>query len=245
MRQGRCAISSRGGHEGSTSNRDLQSMTDAPMPGAERAQHWDTAYKTRGATGVSWFQPTAATSIKLIERLEVPRTASIIDIGGGASVLADALLEQGFSDVSVLDVSKAALKEVRGRLGDRTSISLLQEDLLAWNPARQYDLWHDRAVFHFLASPRDRETYLETLHSALGPEGVVVMATFASDGPEYCSGLPVSRYSSADLAQALGPKFQVIETFREQHVTPAGVEQPFTWVAAKHLGTPVVGIEDG
>ena len=198
-----------------------------------RAEHWDAAYETRGATGVSWFQPTATTSIQLIERLRIARDAAVIDIGGGASVLADALLDCGFTDVSVLDVSKAALAEVRERLGPNTSLSLLQEDLLAWSPARQYDLWHDRAVFHFLVDLSDRETYLRTLRLALRPGGFVIMATFASDGPEYCSGLPVSRYSSADMAEALGPTFQVIEAFRHQHVTPAGVEQPFTWVAAR------------
>ena len=206
------------------------------MSGGEQAEHWDAAYETRGATGVSWFQPTAATSMELIQRLEIPKTAAIIDIGGGASVLADALLGQGFTDVSVLDVSKAGLAEVRQRLDAHASLSLLQKDLLAWSPERHYDVWHDRAVFHFLVNPKDREIYLRTLRSALHPEGFVIMATFASDGPEYCSGLPVFRYSSADLAKMLGPQFQVIEAFRDHHVTPAGVEQPFTWLAAKHIG---------
>jgi 2-polyprenyl-3-methyl-5-hydroxy-6-metoxy-1,4-benzoquinol methylase len=216
-------------------------MSEAPLSGGEWAEHWDAAYETRGATGVSWFQPTATTSIDLIERLGIPKIAAIIDIGGGASVFADTLLDQGFTEVSVLDVSEAALAEVRRRLGAHASISLLQEDLLAWSPDRRYDLWHDRAVFHFLVDPSDRDDYLKTLRSALRPEGFVIMATFASDGPEYCSGLPVSRYSSADLAKMLGPQFQVIEAFRDHHVTPAGVEQPLTWVAARHIGPNQVG----
>ncbi len=210
-------------------------MSEAPLSGGERAGHWDAAYEARGSTGVSWFQPTAATSIELIERLEIPKTAAIIDIGGGASVLADGLLDRGFTDISVLDVSKAALAEVRQRLGAHSPLSLLQEDLLAWSPERPYDLWHDRAVFHFLVDSSHRETYLKTLRSALGPEGFVIMATFAADGPEYCSGLPVARYSSADLAMVLGTQFQVLEAFGDHHVTPAGVEQPFTWVAARHI----------
>jgi hypothetical protein len=182
----------------------------------------------------------------LIERLEIPKSAAIIDIGGGASVLADALLDQGFTDVSVLDVSKAALAEVRQRLGADAYLSLLHKDLLAWSPERHYDLWHDRAVFHFLVNPRDREIYLKTLRSAINPAGFVIMATFASDGPEYCSGLPVFGYSSADLAKMLGPQFQVIEAFRHLHMTPARVEQPFTWVAAEHIGThPWARAEDG
>jgi trans-aconitate methyltransferase len=211
-------------------------MSEAPQSAGERAGHWDAAYETRGTTGVSWFQPKTTMSTDLIEHLGILKTAAVIDIGGGASVLADTLLDRGFTDVSVLDVSKAALAEVRQRLGAHASISLLQEDLLAWSPERRYDLWHDRAVFHFLVNPSDRGIYLKTLRSALRPEGFVIMATFASDGPEYCSGLAVSRYSSADLAKMLGSQFQVIEALREHHVTPAGVEQPFTWVVARHSG---------
>src|ERR1700730_656424 len=132
-------------------------MGEAPLSGGERADHWDAAYETGGATGVSWFQPTATRSMDLIDRLGIPRSAVIIDIGGGASVLADTLFERGFSDVSILDLSKAALAEVRRRLGANTSLSLLQEDLLVWSPERRYDLWHDRAVFHFLVDPSDLE----------------------------------------------------------------------------------------
>jgi len=157
-------------------------MNDLPMSGDQRAEHWDEAY---ASSGVSWFQPTATTSVELIERLGIPKSGAVIDIGGGASVLADALLERGFIDASVLDVSKAALAEARQRLGTGTSVSLLQQDLLAWQPLRRYDLWHDRAVFHFLVDPGDREIYLRTLRSALRPRGFVIMATFASDGPEY------------------------------------------------------------
>jgi len=211
-------------------------MSDASISPRLRGEHWDAAYETHGGSGVSWFQPTATTSIELIERLGIPKHAAIIDIGGGASLLADALLEQGFTDVSLLDVSRAALAEVRKRLGASTSVSLLHEDLLDWKPERYYDLWHDRAVLHFLVDPNDREIYVGTLRTALLPKGFVVIATFASDGPEYCSGLPVKRYSAAQLAEALGPQFQVVEAFRDVHVTPAGMEQPFTWLAARFIG---------
>ena len=216
-------------------------MSQGPISSGQRSEHWDAAYETRGASGVSWFQPAATTSIQLIERLGIAQGGAVIDVGGGASVLTDALLNRGFTDVSVLDLSNAALAEVRERLGSNTSLSLLQEDLLAWSPDRQYDLWHDRAVFHFLVDPNDREIYLRTLRSALRPEGFVIIATFAWGGPEYCSGLPVCRYSSGDLAEALGPTFQVIEAFCDQHVTPAGVGQPFTWVAARHADSDQEG----
>ena len=211
-------------------------MSKAPLSNG-RAEHWDVAYETRGSTGVSWFQSSATPSIELIERLGISNGAAVIDIGGGASILADALLDRGFTDISVLDISSRALATVRQRFGSNASVSLLHEDLLAWQPQRQYDVWHDRAVFHFLVDPSDQENYLRTLRAALRPTGFVIMATFASDGPKYCSGLPVSRYSSADLSRVLHPQFQLIESFREEHVTPAGVAQPFTWVAASHTNT--------
>ncbi len=211
-------------------------MSDASISPRQRGKRWDAAYETHGASGVSWFQPTVTTSIELIERLGIPKHAAVIDIGGGASLFADALLERGFTDVSVLDVSRAALAEVRKRLGASTSVSLLHEDLLDWNPERHFDLWHDRAVFHFLVDPNDREIYLRALRTALLPNGFVVIATFASDGPEYCCGLPVSRYTSAGLAKALGTQFQVVEAFQDVHVTPAAMEQPFTWLAARFIG---------
>ena len=208
-------------------------MSEAWVASQQRAEHWNTAYETRGATGVSWFQPAPTTSIQLIERLEVPEGAAVIDIGGGASLLVDTLIDRSFTDVSVLDVSKAALAEVRRRLGSNASVSLLQADLLAWKPERRYHVWHDRAVFHFLVDPGDREAYLRTLRSALRPGGYVILATFALDGPEYCSGLPVSRYSPADLAEMLSLTFEVVEAFRHDHVTPSGVVQPFTWIGAR------------
>ncbi len=201
-----------------------------PMPDARRAERWDAAYGSRGPSGVSWFQPTATTSVELIERLGIRGGAAVIDIGGGASVLADELLDRGFSDVSVLDASKTALETVRQRRGIDSHLSLLNRDLLAWKPERHFDLWHDRAVFHFLVDSSDRKQYIYTLRSALRPDGIVIMATFALGGPEYCSGLPVARYSAAELAEILGPEFDVIEQSREEHVTPGGVTQPFTWL---------------
>jgi Methyltransferase domain len=215
---------------------NLWGVSERP-PSPERADHWDAAYEARGATGVSWFEPTARTSIALIERLGTPKTAAIIEVGGGASVMADTLLDQGFTDVTELDVSTAALTEVGHRVGARASITLLQRDVLAWQPERKFDLWHDRAGFHFLVDASDRVTSLRTLRSALRPAGMVIMATIARSGPEYCSGLPVSRYSTSELTRLLGPRFQVVEVFEAPHVTPGGVEQPFAWVAAKHLSS--------
>jgi len=207
-------------------------MEESSTPWADRMQHWDAAYESRGADGVSWFQPAPTISIALVELLKVPQDAAVIDIGGGASLFVDALVARGFRDLSVLDISELALETVSQRLGS-APVSLLHEDLLAWNPPRRFGLWHDRAVFHFLVHESDQETYLEVLRSALLPGGAVIMATFASDGPEFCSGLPVARYSSAHLAEVLGVGFEVVDQRREEHVTPMGVTQPFTWIAAR------------
>jgi ubiquinone/menaquinone biosynthesis C-methylase UbiE len=199
----------------------------------ERARFWDSAYASRGVQSVSWYQDTPIVSLELIEALGIGRDAAVVDIGGGASVLVDRLVEQGFVDVSVLDVSADALAEARRRLGDAAPVSWLHEDLRVWRPERRFDLWHDRAVFHFLVTCDDRDRYLQTLRSAIKTNGAVVLATFAADGPEFCSGLPVARYSSADLAHLLGNRFELLETRQEEHTTPAGVMQPFTWVAGR------------
>jgi hypothetical protein len=201
--------------------------------------HWDSAYKSGGITGVSWFQPVPTVSSELVHRLAIPKHAAVIDIGGGASFFVDALAAEGFSDLSVLDVSGVALDAVRLRLGSAQTVTVVHADVLAWTPNRKFDLWHDRAVFHFLVDSSTRSSYLATLHLALRSGAAVIIGTFASDGPEYCSGLPVARYSPEELARALGPDLEVLEVLREEHVTPVGVTQPFTWLAAR-LGEPPV-----
>lgn len=199
----------------------------------DKAPHWDDAYRERGSAGVSWFQPTPTRSIELIRRLNLAIGAAIIDIGGGTSGLVDALLADGFRDLSVLDVSEVALEEVRQRLGVAAPVELIHGDLLLWAPERHFDLWHDRALFHFLVEEAERRAYLQALRGALRSGGFIIVGTFAADGPEYCSGLPVARYSGAELAEVLGPDFEILEEAREEHVTPAGVIQPFTWLVAQ------------
>jgi len=184
--------------------------------------------------GVSWFQPTAVVSLDLFDRLAIPLDAPVIDIGGGTSPLVDGLLARGFSDLTVLDISVRALETVRERLGTGPSVALIHADLLEWKSERRYGVWHDRAVFHFLVDEQDRARYLRLLRSALSPGGFVILATFASDGPEYCSGLPVARYDASDLTRLLGTDFDTLEERREEHVTPAGALQTFTWLAAKY-----------
>lgn len=214
-----------------------------PYPvGVERARegaaHWDSSYRDRGAAGVSWFQSDPAVSLELIETLDVSADTAVVDIGGGASLLVDRLLASGFGDLTVLDVSEVALATARARLGAPPQVRWLCEDVLAWRPTRRYGLWHDRAVFHFLTDPAQRDTYVETLWSGIETGGAVIVGTFAADGPEFCSGLPVCRYTPEELADVLGPRLAVSETARELHTTPAGVVQPFTWVAGRGRPDP-------
>ncbi len=199
----------------------------------ERARNWDSAYKRSGVQGVSWHQDAPSVSLELIEAIGVDRDAPVIDVGGGASTLVDHLLARDFVDVTVLDVSATALDVGRRRLGEAAPVTWLEDDLLIWHPERRYGLWHDRATLHFLVTPADRDRYLQTLGTAIREDGFVILATFAPDGPATCSGLPVVRYSDADLAQILGDRFDVLETRREEHTTPHGALQPFTWLAGR------------
>ena len=169
-------------------------------------------------------------SLHLIQALGTPPDAAVLDVGGGASQLVDHLAERGYSDLTVLDISGHALDEVESR-PSASRIVRIQEDVLNWRPERRYDLWHDRALFHFLTSSEDRDRYLLTLRSAIRENGSVVVATFATDAPASCSGLPVYRHSVTDLVQVLGAGFELLEARRDEHTTPGGVTQPFSWVA--------------
>lgn len=160
------------------------------------------------------------------------RGEAVVDVGGGASPLGARLVERGFTDVTVLDLSEPALAAA-SRPAAATAVTWLVEDVRSWQPHRRYGLWHDRAAFHFLVEPADRSRYLDVLDGALEPNGAVVIATFASDSPEQCSGLPVVRYDVAGLVAALGPRFELVEERREEHRTPRGAVQPFTWVALR------------
>jgi len=173
-----------------------------------------------------------AVSLELFDALGIPTTASVIDIGGGTSLLATSLIGRGFTDVTVLDISKSALEAGRRR-EEAVDVPTLRADVLTWRPLRLYDCWHDRATFHFFVTEDERKAYRRTLQSAIAPAGFVILATFASDGPPTCSGLPVIRYSSDDLAQVLGDTFDVLGARREEHTTPRGTRQPFTWIAGR------------
>lgn len=202
------------------------------MAGTARtpAGHWDAVFSSRAPTEVSWFQPRPDTSVRLLSA-HVPPQGAVVDVGAGTSALVDALLAAGRTDVTLVDVSAAALDAVRERLGERAaSVGLVVCDVLAWRPQRTYAAWHDRAVFHFLTAEQDRAAYVALAARAVEPGGVLVLGTFAEDGPTACSGLPTARYDAAALAHLFAPAFRLVAHEREEHRTPAGAVQPFTWV---------------
>jgi len=200
----------------------------------ERGDHWERIYAAVPSTQVSWYEREPAPSLRLIEEITSEPPAAVIDIGAGASSLVDRLLANGFTDVTVLDISRHALDEVRRRLGEQAPrVTFINQDVLTWKPDRQYDIWHDRAVFHFLTASPPRDRYIDLAARAIRSGGSLVLATFADDGPTQCSGLPVSRYSAQDLEEAFSAFFALIRHEREEHTTPRGVVQPFTWVVLR------------
>jgi SAM-dependent methyltransferase len=206
---------------------------------APRAQHWDGVYGSKAEDAVSWFQETAETSLELLDRLALPAGTRLVDVGGGASRLVDELLVRGGCEVTVLDVAAAGLARAQSRLGPAAAeVTWVVADVTDWQPEQTYDVWHDRAVFHFLVDEDDRRHYVRTLRSALRVGGHVVVATFAVDGPEQCSGLPVVRYDAASLARALGPGWDQVASRRQVHRTPWGGEQPFTWLLLRRTAAP-------
>ncbi len=200
------------------------------MKPSDRREHWNRAWRETPEDRLSWRRPGEATSLALIGRTGVAFDDPVIDVGGGSGRLADALLDEGYRDVTILDVSAAALSLGRARLGPRaTMVRWLDEDVTRFDPARAYRLWHDRAVFHFLVDAADRQRYVAALRRALAAGGHAIIATFAIDGPERCSGLPVVRYDAQAMVDELGGGFALQETLDETHETPAGREQRFCW----------------
>lgn len=193
-------------------------------------KHWDGVYARKRDDEVSWFQRAPTVSLAWIRNLGLPPEAPIVDVGGGASRLVDHLLGDGHCAITVLDISEEALATTRARLGeDAGHVTWLVQDAASWRPAQTYRVWHDRAVFHFLTDAERRQGYLNALTAGVATGGRFIVATFAPDGPETCSGLPVQRYDADDLAALLGPDWRLVETAREDHTTPDGRVQPFTW----------------
>jgi trans-aconitate methyltransferase len=196
----------------------------------DRKTHWETVYTQKNPTEVSWYQEDPAVSLALIRSADMSKAARIIDVGGGASTLVDHLIQQSFENVAVLDLSAAALEKAKQRLGALAAkVTWLEQDVTTFTSPQLFDLWHDRAVFHFLTDVNDRNRYIEVLKASLVPHGHVIMATFANDGPNKCSGLEVCRYSAESLQETLGASFHLVETRYETHHTPWNSEQRFIY----------------
>ena len=194
-------------------------------------EHWEKVYTTKPADAVSWYQQHADLSLRLVREAGLPPGALIIDVGGGASTLVDDLLGEGYSSVTVFDLSASALSQAKVRLGERAeSVTWIEANITDITlPPNAYDLWHDRAVFHFLTTEQERTVYLSLLQYALKPDGQVIIATFAEDGPIQCSGLPVRCYSPSELQTELGDAFKLLKHEREEHHTPSGTVQKFVY----------------
>lgn len=198
------------------------------MEHADRKQHWEDVYGRKAEDEVSWFQAVPLASLELVQRSGIRKDAAIIDVGGGESRLVDRLIADGYSDITVLDLSARAIEHTKLRLGSASDrVDWIVADITKWGPSRRYRLWHDRAVLHFLTEPSDRTAYLKALLAAVEPGGHAIISTFALDGPERCSGLPVVRYSGETLAAELGPELRLEETLLDDHITPNGAVQRF------------------
>jgi hypothetical protein len=195
-----------------------------------RQRHWDEIYQAKGEQGVSWFEAFPAISLDMIEAIGVTPDTCIVDVGGGESRLIDALLAEGLDCLAVLDVSHEALDHARARIGTASqTVIWIESDVTGGWSLKPMDIWHDRAVFHFLVAPEDRRRYVSHLRDTLKMNGSAIIATFAPDGPETCSGLPVARYSPDALGEELGDEFTLVESRPHRHVTPAGAVQSFQY----------------
>ncbi|WP_417586805.1 class I SAM-dependent methyltransferase [Pararhodobacter oceanensis] len=199
-----------------------------------RQEHWDAVYSSSDDAALTWFEDRPDLSLQVIRQIGLPDRARAelraVDVGGGTSRLVDALLDDGLRDLTVLDLSAEALQVSQDRLGARASlVQWITGDVTEWRPETRFDLWHDRALFHFLTDPEARAAYIRTMTLALRPGGMAVIGTFASDGPERCSNLPVMRYSAETLAQEIGEGFEPLVSLEHIHETPMGRSQPFVY----------------
>ncbi len=195
-----------------------------------RKEHWENVYTTKSTTEVSWYQRTPSVSLSLIEATGIEKKDAIIDVGGGASVLVDCLLDRGFTDVSVLDIADSAIASAKKRLGERAAkVRWYENDVTAFDLGVKFRLWHDRAVFHFLTETKDRAAYLGNLDRHLAQDGHVIIATFSRNGPTKCSGLDIVQYDEESISRELGAAFRLRKSVTETHLTPSSKEQEFKY----------------
>ena len=208
------------------------------MENLDRKKHWENIYQTKDIDEVSWFQPSPETSLNFFKQFHIPKTARIIDIGGGDSFLVDHLLDLNYENISVLDISEVAIKKAKSRLGERSkSVTWIVEDVTTFKPKEKYDFWHDRAAFHFLTSEEDISHYLETAAKNINPDGILVIGTFSEQGPKKCSGIEIKQYSETSMTIRLKKFFTKIKCITVDHQTPFNTIQNFVFCSFRKLET--------
>ncbi len=206
------------------------------MENFDRKKHWENIYQTKQLNEVSWFQPTPETSLSFFKELNIPTRAKIIDIGGGDSFLVDHLLDLGFEDITVLDISEAALERAKNRLGNRANkVKWVVADAANFKPTEQYDFWHDRAAFHFLTNDDEVANYVKTVGKAITPNGYLIIGTFSEQGPKKCSGIDIKQYSENSLSQLFYTGFEKLNCFTVEHQTPFNTVQQFVFCSFKKV----------
>jgi ubiquinone/menaquinone biosynthesis C-methylase UbiE len=204
----------------------------------DRRKHWETIYQTKELQDVSWFQPTPETSLSFLKQFNIPTTAKIIDIGGGDSFLVDNLLDLGYQDITVLDISAVALDKAKQRLGDRADkVKWIVADAATFRPTEKYDFWHDRAAFHFLTQEQEIESYLDTVQKSIQPTGVFIIGAFSEQGPKKCSGIEIKQYSETTMNDRLTKFFEKIRCITVDHKTPFDTIQNFIFCSFRKLQT--------
>jgi len=208
------------------------------MENFDRKKHWENIYQTKELKDVSWFQPTPGTSLEFFKQFDVPTSAKVIDIGGGDSFLVDHLLDLGYQDISVLDISAAAIDKAKQRLGDKgKNVKWIIADAATFKPAEKYDFWHDRAAFHFLTDEQEISNYLETARLNIKETGVLVIGTFSEQGPKKCSGIEIKQYSETTMTNRLNKFFVKIKCITVDHKTPFNTIQNFIFCSFKKVQT--------
>lgn len=206
------------------------------MENFDRKKHWENIYQTKALKDMSWFQHKPGTSLGFFKQLDVPITAKVIDIGGGDSFLVDHLLDMGYEDISVLDISTTAIERAKKRLGDRAeNVKWIVSDAAAFKPTEKYDFWHDRAAFHFLTDEKDISSYLETAQQHINPAGVMVIGAFSEQGPKKCSGIEIKQYSETTMTNRLINLFEKIKCITIDHKTPFDIIQNFVFCSFRKL----------
>lgn len=206
------------------------------MENLDRQKHWETIYQTKELKDVSWYQPTPNTSLDFLKQFSVPKTAKIIDVGGGDSFLVDNLLDLGYIDISVLDISASSLERAKKRLGKRAEkVKWIVADAATFKPTEQYDFWHDRAAFHFLTQEDEIENYIDTIQRSITPTGILVIGTFSEQGPKKCSGIEIKQYSETTMTERLQQFFEKVKCIVVDHKTPFDTIQNFIFCSFKKL----------